>query len=116
GPPVKTSIPDDLVVNGVIQMTDLGLNNPRDIRTSNNNAGLRFTATNGPLTSTPNGAAIQFWGNASFFTGQLYLDAGAHDNGALIFRTAPSGGTIAERMRVTANGNVSIGANQPPFY
>jgi len=45
GPPAKTNIPDDLVVSGNIFLSDLGLNIPRDIRTSNNNAGLRFSAT-----------------------------------------------------------------------
>src|SRR6185369_1578472 len=113
GPTVKTNIPDDLVVSGSIFMTDSGLNNPRDIRLSNNNSGLRFSATNGQLTNMPNGAAIQFWGNNSFFTGQLYLDAGAHNSAALIFRTAPTGGTIAERMRVTSSGNLGLGTTTP---
>src|SRR5207244_3304657 len=41
------------------------------------------------------------------------IDSGAHNQAAVIFRTAPSGGTIAERMRVTAMGNVGIGTPTP---
>ncbi|MDQ3133694.1 MAG: H-type lectin domain-containing protein, partial [Acidobacteriota bacterium] len=44
---------------------------------------------------------------------QLYLDSGAHNSAALIFRTAPTGGTITERMRVTASGNVGVGTTTP---
>jgi FtsZ-binding cell division protein ZapB len=83
-----------------------------DIRLSNINAGLRFTATPG-LGDPPNGAAIQFWGNASAFPGNLFLDAGALDTAALIFRTAGTGQFIRERMRVTSNGNVGIGTTSP---
>jgi len=47
--------PGHLIVSGDIFMTDNGVNVTRDIRLSNNNSGLRFTATNGMLTSSPNG-------------------------------------------------------------
>ena len=81
----------------------------RDIRLQNNNGGLRFYGA-GVLTEVPNGAAIQFFGNNSqFFPGQLFLDSGASNSAALIFRTAPAGGTIAERMRVTPRGLVGVG-------
>lgn len=83
-----------------------------DIRLSNINAGLRFTATPG-LGASPDGAAIQFWGNTSAFPGNLFLDSGALNSANLIFRTAITGGTITERMRVTAAGNVGIGTNSP---
>jgi len=59
-------------------------------------------------------AAIQFFGNnANPYPGQLYLDSGAHNSAALIFRTAPTGGTITERMRVTSDGKVGIGTTNP---
>ena len=65
---------------------------------------------------SPAGAAIQFFGNNSpNFPGQLYLDSGAHNSAALIFRTAPTGGTITERMRVTADGRVGIGTSNPGY-
>ena len=85
----------------------------RDIRLQNNNGGLRFYGA-GVLTEVPNGAAIQFFGNNSqFFPGQLFLDSGASNSAALIFRTAPAGGIITERMRVTPAGNVGIGVTNP---
>jgi hypothetical protein len=73
--------------------------------------GLRFFGA--PTLSSSPAAAIQFWGNNSPFPGQLYLDAGAIDSGALIIRSAGTGGTITERMRVTATGNVGIGTSNP---
>jgi hypothetical protein len=109
GSHVKTNIPDDLVVNGNLIFTPAPA---RDITMQNNNFGLRFYGAP-ELTSSPAAAAIQFWGNNSAFPGQLYLDAGATNLGALIFRTAPTGGTIAERMRVTATGNLGIGTMSP---
>jgi hypothetical protein len=106
--PAATTLVDD------IQFSDAGVNNPRDIHLSNNIGGLRFYGTTAPLTVSPSGAAIQFWGNNSTaFPGQLYLDSGAHNNAALIFRTAVSGGIIGERMRVTADGKVGVGTISP---
>src|SRR3954451_15746010 len=56
-----------------------------DIHTTTNLGGLRFynAAT---LTSTPNGAALQFWGNGSGLPGQAFIDSGAHNDAAIIFR------------------------------
>ncbi|MBA3319887.1 MAG: hypothetical protein H0T45_00375 [Pyrinomonadaceae bacterium] len=86
---------------------------PRDIRLSDNFGGLRFYGADS-LTTSPAGAAIQFFGNnAAPFNGQLFLDSGALNTAALIFRTATTGGTITERMRVTATGNVGIGTTSP---
>ena len=86
---------------------------PRDIRLSDNFGVLRLYGADS-LTSSPAGAAIQLFGNnVAPFNGQLYLDSGAHNNAALIFRTARTGGTITERMRIRADGRVSIGAASP---
>jgi hypothetical protein len=100
---------DDLVVNGNMVFTP---NFTRDITMQNTSGGLRFYGAPG-LSTSPAAAAIQFWGNDSAFPGQLYLDAGATNAGALIFRTAFTGGTITERMRVTSGGNVGIGTTAP---
>ena len=102
------------VVDGDIVFTSPGQSTyARDIRLSDNFGGLRFIGADS-LTTTPAGAAIQFFGNnASPFNGQLYLDSGALNSAALIFRTAQTGGTISERMRVTAGGQVAIGKITP---
>ncbi|MGB8509001.1 MAG: tail fiber domain-containing protein [Pyrinomonadaceae bacterium] len=84
----------------------------RDIHTSDNAGGLRFYSSPS-LALAPTGAALQFWGNNSPFPGQAFVDSGAQDNAAVIFRTAPSGSAVAERMRVSSNGNVGIGTSAP---
>jgi hypothetical protein len=78
----------------------------------NNTGGVRIYAAP-TLTNQPQSAAIQFFGTGSAFTGQAYIDSGAHDNAAVIFRTAGTGATIAERMRITSTGNVGIGTTSP---
>ena len=105
------------VVDGDIIFTSPGQSSTyaRDIKLSDNFGGLRFIGADS-LTTTPAGAAIQFFGNnASPFNGQLYLDSGALNTAALIFRTAETGGTITEQMRVTAAGNVGIGTSNPSY-
>jgi hypothetical protein len=106
------SVNEDLTINGNIIFTPPSPQFTRDITMQNNNGGLRFFGAP-TLTNSPAAAAIQFWGNNSPFPGQLYLDSGAHNNGAVIIRTTGTGGTITERMRVTASGNVGIGTNNP---
>jgi len=102
------------VVDGDLIFTSPGaFTYTRDIRLSDNFGGLRFFGADS-LTTTPAGAAIQFFGNnASPFNGLLYLDSGALDSAAIIFRTAETSGTITERMRITAEGNIGIGTTSP---
>ena len=102
----------DQVVDGNLVFTNPGQNGLRDIHTSGNQSGLRFYNAD-TLTVNPQGAAIQFWGNGSAFTGQAFVDSGAHNNAAVIFRTAGTGQGITERMRIAANGNVGIGTSAP---
>jgi hypothetical protein len=101
----------DLNVDGNIVFSAAG-EGTRDIRTGDNDGGLRIYSGTA-LVNPPQGAALQFFGNdRAVFNGQVFIDSGAHNNAAIIFRTAASGG-IAERMRVTANGNVGIGTASP---
>ncbi|HEX7176911.1 MAG TPA: hypothetical protein VF240_16745 [Pyrinomonadaceae bacterium] len=104
----------DTVVDGDLVFTNPGFPNyGRDIRLSDNLGGVRIYGAPS-LSASPAGAAIQFFGNGhALFPGQAYVDAGAHNSAAVIFRSAPTGGTIAERMRVTSAGNVGIGTNDP---
>lgn len=112
GVPKETEV-DGIFDNIIMTPTDFGGGlRIADIKLNANTGGLRFTATPG-LTASPDGAAIQFWGNNSAFPGNLFLDGGARDGASLIFRTAGSGQIITERMRVTSNGNVGIGLNNP---
>ncbi|HEX7174220.1 MAG TPA: hypothetical protein VF240_02885, partial [Pyrinomonadaceae bacterium] len=108
-PAAATNVDDSIVFSS----PNNGQSYARDIRLSDNLGGLRFYASP-TMTSTPEGAALQFFGNGSpAFPGQAFLDSGAHNNAAVIFRTAQTGGIIAERMRVTSAGNVGIGTNAP---
>ena len=84
---------------------------PRDIRMSDTFGVMRLYAAN-TLTTPAVGASMQLFGNnAGIYSGQMYVDSGALDSSALIFRTARTGGTLAERMRVTAGGFVTINTN-----
>ena len=104
--------PDLTVTDGEIVFTSPGLTNYlRSIRLSDNLGFLSLSATDVVL--SPSGAAIYLAGTGTAYTGQIYFDSGAHDNAALVFRTAGSGGTITERMRVNASGNVGIGTASP---
>ncbi|HEY3135437.1 MAG TPA: hypothetical protein VGL29_05245 [Blastocatellia bacterium] len=105
----ETLINDDLTVNGSIFFTT---GSPRDLAMLNNTGGVRIYSAP-TLTNSPASAAIQFFGTGSAFTGQAYIDSGAHDNAAVIFRTAGTGGTIAERMRITSSGKIGIGTTNP---
>src|SRR5215510_8519875 len=105
------TVNEDLIVNGNIIFTSGTLG--RDITRQDNNGGIRIFA-NPTLTSSPATSAIQFFGNGHpSFPGQAYIDSGANDAAAVIFRTAGTGGTIAERMRITAAGSIGIGTTAP---
>ncbi|HYG09786.1 MAG TPA: tail fiber domain-containing protein [Pyrinomonadaceae bacterium] len=85
----------------------------RDIQLSDNKGGLRFFGAS-TLSGSPAGAAIQFFGNGDAdYTGSAFIDSGAHDSAALIFRTAKTGGAITERLRITSTGNIGIGTAAP---
>jgi len=95
---------DNLNVNGNINVTIAAQNTFRDIHTTTNLGGLRFFNA-AALSAVPDGAAIQFWGNGTALPGQAYIDSGAHSGSAIVLRTAQTGGTITERMRINAEGN-----------
>jgi hypothetical protein len=87
--------------------------NYRNIHTSHSSGGIRIYAAD-TLTATPTGAALQFFGNGDgTFGGKAFLDSGAGNNAAIIFRTAPTGTQITERMRITSGGNIGIGTADP---
>jgi hypothetical protein len=88
---------------------------PRSIRLSDSYGVLRFFASDS-LTTSPTGAAVQLFGNnADTFNGQLYLDSGAHSSAGIFFRTAGTGGTLTERMRIRADGRIAINATTPLY-
>lgn len=83
-----------------------------DIRLgSTNPKGLRIYASNVDLTGSPAGAGFQFYSTSSTnFPGQIYFDGGAHNSSSIIFRTAQTSGSITQRMRIFAGGNIQIGS------
>ena len=90
---------------------------PVDIRLgSSTPTGLRMYADSTTLGVSPNGAGFQFYRITDInYPGQVYFDGGAHNNSALIFRTAVTSGTITERMRITSAGLVGIGKPTPAY-
>lgn len=90
-----------------------GADQPVFINLASSNAkGMSFFASNQAITSTPVAAGFQMFSTSSTnFPGQMYFDAGANNNSSIIFRTAQTSGTIAQRMRIFANGNVSISSS-----
>jgi hypothetical protein len=103
----------DSVIDGNIVFTGPGQGGAKDIRTTTTDGGLRIY-NGSSLNPIPTGAAIQFFGNNSVsYLGQAFIDSGAHDNAAIIFRAAPNSLGITERMRITSDGNVGIGTTTP---
>ena len=90
-----------------------GADQPVFINLASANAkGMSFFASNQAITSSPVAAGFQMFSTSSTnFPGQMYFDAGANNNSSIIFRTAQTAGTIAQRMRIFANGNVSISSS-----
>jgi hypothetical protein len=99
----------DQVIDGNLIFTGPGQGGARDIHTSTTTGGLRiYNGQN--LTVMPDGAAIQFFGNGSSgYPGQAFIDSGASNTAAIVFRTAPTSGTITERMRINAQGQITMG-------
>jgi hypothetical protein len=111
---IGTTTPGEkLTLAGGLSFTDRGQDGTGDIHMSNNNSGVRIFAAN-TLGQVPDGAAFQFFGNAApNFPGMGFIDSGASNSAALIFRTAQAGQGVTERMRITAAGNIGIGTTSP---
>jgi hypothetical protein len=96
---------DNVNINptGKVNIGTVAQNQFADIHTTTNLGGLRFynAAT---LTTVPEGAALQFWGNGSGLPGRAFIDSGANNDAGIFFRTAASGGTVTERLKIDANG------------
>src|SRR5215204_4451644 len=114
--PSRTTKPGGTLTDGDIVFTSPGaFLYPRDIRLSDSYGVLRFFAADA-LTASPAGASVQLFGNnADTFNGQLYLDGGAHNSSGIFFRTAGTGGTLTERMRIRADGRIAINATTPLY-
>lgn len=103
----------DTAINGNIVVTPVGANPRSDIHTTDNTSGIRIFAAP-TLTPAAEGSAIQFFGsNHPVRAGQAFIDSGANNASAIILRTAPTGGPITERFRVSALGNIGIGVTDP---
>jgi hypothetical protein len=95
----------------VLALDSVRSDTPVDIKLgSSTPKGIRIYADNQVLTSSPAGAGFQFYRiTDTNFPGQVYFDSGAHNNAAIIFRTAITSGTITERARFTSAGRLLIG-------
>ena len=72
--------------------------------------GIRIYSNNTALTGIPIGAGFQMYSNAaSTLSGQMYFDSGALNAAFISFRTAPTSGTITQRMVIDSSGNVTVG-------
>jgi hypothetical protein len=96
---------DNVNINatGKVNITTSAQNQFADIHTTTNLGGLRFynAAT---LETSPAGAALQFWGNGSGLPGRAFIDSGANNDAGIFFRTATTGGTVTERLKIDAAG------------
>jgi hypothetical protein len=102
----------------VLALDSVRSDTPVDIKLgSSTPKGIRIYADNQVLTSSPAGAGFQFYRiTDTNFPGQVYFDSGAHNNAAIIFRTAITSGTITERARIASNGNFLIGTPTDAGY
>jgi len=93
----------NLNATGKVNITTSAQNQFADIHTTTNLGGLRFynAAT---LETSPAGAALQFWGNGSGLPGRAFIDSGANNDAGIFFRTATTGGTVTERLKIDAAG------------
>jgi hypothetical protein len=100
----------NLDVDNQIRFTAPGFNVAHDINVVDQAGALRFYGCP-ELSNPPNCAAIQFFGNhANTFGGQAFIDSGATSNAAIIFRTATDGQGLTERMRISAQGQFTMGS------
>jgi hypothetical protein len=105
---------DNVFPDHLIQFQTQGQDVAHDINVADNRGGLRLYGCPA-LTTSPECAAIQFFGTGSSgFPGQLFIDAGRHNDAAIIFRTVHPLGPILERMRIDGNtGFVGINTQEP---
>ena len=102
----------------VLALDSVRSDTPVDIKLgSSTPKGIRIYADNQVLTSSPAGAGFQFYRiTDTSFPGQVYFDSGAHNNAAIIFRTAITSGTITERARFTSAGRLLVGTATESTY
>lgn len=102
----------------ILALDSVRSDTPVDIKLgSSTPKGIRIYADNQVLTSSPAGAGFQFYRiTDTSFPGQVYFDSGAHNNAAIIFRTAITSGTITERARFTSAGRLLVGTATESTY
>jgi hypothetical protein len=104
----------NLTADTLIRFQTTGQDVAHDINVDDNKGGLRFYGCP-TLTTTPQCAAIQFFGDGSSgFPGQLYIDSGSSSTAAIIFRTPNALGAITQRMSISKSGRVSVGTPVHP--
>ncbi|HEY0149543.1 MAG TPA: tail fiber domain-containing protein [Allosphingosinicella sp.] len=104
----------DNAITGNILLTPAGTPPRSDIKLSDYSSGIRIIAAP-TLTQAGEGASIQFFGSGhATRPGQAFIDSGANNSSAIVLRTAPTGGTITERFRINATGNIGIGGVTNP--
>lgn len=95
----------DLGSGRAAHLGELGGSTRFDIHQPNNDGGIRIVASD----DIDQGAALQIFGDDDgIYPGKVFVDSGTTDSGGIFLRTAGTGGTKTERLRVEPAGRVVI--------
>ncbi|MGE7777034.1 tail fiber domain-containing protein [Chitinophaga sp. NPDC101104] len=92
----------------------IGMLSPAQALDVNGNIMTRGTVFTGKITSGDSDSSLQMYGGGTNYGGEINLFGGLN-GGRMTFHTGTGAGFQPERMRISANGNLGIGNNNPFF-